>query len=157
MRTILRRLLAVIDPFFWPFKRLQLNDAIVAYQQILERLSERQTAVALSDEEYDAMDALLARYGQMVALAQTFWREWEDQNREHPDAAENQQRIWTEHLRRMCAECFEDVLESMEPAVALFGDETVSGAYESMKQRAKEFVAKMREEESDPFRSMTRE
>lgn len=154
MRTLLRRLLAVMDPFFWPFKTLQLNDAVVTYQQLLEHLSERQTAIALDDDEYDAMDSLLARYGQMVALAQTFWREWEEQNRENPGATERQRRIWTDHLRRMCAECFEDALGSMDAAVELFGDDAVTELFEKMKTRAATFVAQMREEESDPSRAM---
>lgn len=63
MRALLRRLLAVIDPFFWSFKNLQLNDSLAMYEQFYVRMSDRQAAATLNDREYDSMDDVLTRMG----------------------------------------------------------------------------------------------
>jgi hypothetical protein len=140
MRTLLRRIIAVIDPFFWSVKNIQLNDSIVTYQQVLERLSDRQTAVALNDAEWDVMDKLLSRYGHMVALTQTHWNQWEEEGRRVENPPESLTRRRGDELRLFCAQAFRDAMEPLGPAIQMFGDDELRKQYAELVTRADEFI-----------------
>jgi hypothetical protein len=72
VRTLLRAALATLDPFFFLHTELQLTDVEQAYQRFLDRLNERETAISLLDDEYDALDGFVTQFGRMIAMAQRY-------------------------------------------------------------------------------------
>lgn len=145
MRTLLRRIMGVMDPFFWSFKALQLNDAVATYNQISERLSDRKTAVLLEDDEYEAMDATLTRFGQMVALSQRHCADEEEKATENPAAAEHNASRRGDELRLFLAQAFRDAMIPLEQAIQSLGDDGLRAQYEELRTRADEFIKRQEE------------
>jgi hypothetical protein len=72
VRTLLRDAVRTIGPFFYFFKPLALGDIEHTYDRFVDRLNERETAIDLSDAEYDTLDAFVAKLGQAIGRAQEY-------------------------------------------------------------------------------------
>ena len=60
------------------FKSLQLNDVVATWKRLTDLLYDRASAVALTDEDYRALEAFWSRFGKMIAMAQLETRKWEE-------------------------------------------------------------------------------
>ena len=70
IRTLLRRAVETIEPFVYASTygyKLNLNEVEQTYQRFTERLNERETAVALSDAEYNLLDTFVDHCGRTLA------------------------------------------------------------------------------------------
>jgi hypothetical protein len=143
IRTLLRDALATIDPFFYLFKRTQFEDVIRTYERFVDRLNERETAIALEDAEYDAVDTFVATLGRKIALARRHAAEAasaasEDSPRAFSKSvrAEIDKAYRYAQDRAFYAECFGDILPSLKAALHWLGDNEMRYECELMAKRS---------------------
>lgn len=132
---LLRVAIKNLEPFFYIFTNLQLNDVLSTWNKLTDLLHDRASAVALTDADYRALEAFWSRLGKMIAMAQSETRKWEaggEDARAYPATSEER--------RLYLGQLFSDPLGLLEEAVNTLGDEDVKRDFVELQRHANEFM-----------------
>jgi hypothetical protein len=132
-----------------------LEHVDIIHRRLSERLTQLETAAALSDEEYDALDAFVANFGGAIARAQRFKANEANGNDSLPldrDEARNNAYcdsllLARDHPCRLwlaCASCFTIIHPSLKAIVALplLGDDEMRSHFDTILQNAEQLLPK---------------
>ena len=135
---LLRVVIKNLEPFFYVFTNLQLNDVLSTWNKLTDLLHDRASAVALTDVDYRALEAFWSRFGKMIAMAQDETRKWEEGGesaREYPSTPEER--------RLYLGQLFSDPLGLLEEAVNTLGDEDVRRDFAELQRHAETLMETM--------------
>jgi hypothetical protein len=138
INLLLRVVIKNLTPFFYVYTNLQLNDVLATWNKLTDLLHDRASAIALTDEDYLALEAFWSRFGKMIAMAQDEARKWEaggENAREYPSTPEER--------RLYLGQLFSDPLGLLEQAVNALGDEDVRRDFAELQGHAEIFMETM--------------
>lgn len=144
-RTLLRMAIKNIEPFFYDFKSLQLEDATVTWTWIRDFIRDRMAATALSDELYDALENFWSEFGQDIAIAQSETRRWQGEVR----AASDQD---IRDRRNFLAQCFRAALPALGTAVEALGDARLREEFKRVEGRSDAYFENVARREEAIYR-----
>jgi hypothetical protein len=135
---LLRVAIKNLEPFFYVFTNLQLNDVLSTWNKLTDLLYDRASAVALTDADYRALEAFWSRFGKMIAMAQSETRRWEAGG----EAAQGYPAT-SDERRSYLGQLFADPLSLLEEAVNTLGDDDVREEFADLRRHADEFKQTM--------------
>jgi hypothetical protein len=117
VRTLLRDAVATINPLVFLFQSTDVTAVLRTYNRFIDRFNERETAQALSDAEYNALDAFVADFGRAIALVKRRDAETEPPPLSVVEAAQKERRRFMDERALFFVQHFGDTLTLLLEAV----------------------------------------
>ncbi len=136
VNMLLRVVIKNLEPFFFIFTAIQLDDVIETWRRLTDLLHDRASAVALTDADFLALEAFWSRLGKMITMAQQEMVRWgTTTSTEYPQSQDERK----DYLRQL----FADPLPLLQRAVNTLGAPDVHQEMFNLRQDAIEFEQMM--------------
>jgi hypothetical protein len=136
VRTLLRDAIATITPLLSLNQSTQLEDVLRTYNRLIDRLNDRETAQALPDTEYDALDGFVSNFGRAIARAQERAANTQPPPPSVVEAQQKQRVRFLDERALFFLDRFTDALPDLALAVGLLGDGDMGAQVSTMMERS---------------------